>query len=445
MPQQSAPQPQNAFQGGQMYRRKSSSHLRVKIFGVLAAMLLVVGLPVILFVSQTQQKPGTKASTPVSNVALQNAAFSCANAPADIMLVIDRSGSMSNTLGTGGTKISAAITAAKHFIDTISQDTNNRVGLVTFDTTAKLNSALTNNFSAVKTQIGQITPGNTTCTQCGVNTANSEVTKDGRTNIKKVVILLTDGIANTVSGNSNQVAASVAEAAAINAVKAGYAANNTTFFTIGLGNKNGTIETGINEPFLQQIASLTSGQYYYSPNSSQLDGIYQSISSIVGKGSIAGFVYNDINKNTTFDTSDTPLASWKVDLKDNKNATTLATATTDATGAYSFTGVCDASYTVSEELQNGWAQTSPVNPNYYSVTISGGDNHPNKNFGNNTSACGAACTSNTQCSANTSSGCTFCNPTSNTCTAPLSPTPSACLTPAQVQNVKVTCSNCSTQ
>lgn len=445
MPQQNVPQQQTSVPGGQMYRRKSSSHLRVKIFGVLAAMLLVVGLPVVLFVSQTQQKPGTKASTPVSNVALQNAAFSCANAPVDIMLIIDRSGSMSSTLGTGGTKISSAIAAAQHFVDTLSQNTNNRVGLASFSTTSTLDSSLTNNFASVKTKIGQLAANGNTCTECGITTGNQEITKDGRSNIKKVIVLLTDGIANTVSGNLNKVSATVAEGNAITAVKAGYASNNTTFFTIGLGNKNGTIETGINEPFLQQIASLTSGQYYYSPNSSQLDGIYQSISNIVGKGSIAGFVYNDINKNTTFDTSDTALASWKVDLKDNKNATILATATTDATGAYSFIGVCDASYTVSEELQNGWAQTSPVNPNYYSVTISGGDNHPNKNFGNNTSACGAACTSNTQCSANTSSGCTFCNPTSNTCTPPLSPTPSACLTPAQVQNVKVTCSNCSTQ
>src|SRR5437660_457725 len=90
------PQSPNSFQG-QMYRRKSSPHLRVKIFGVLAAMLLIVGLPVVLFVSQNQQKSNTKASTPTNNTALQNAAFSCSNAPVDIMLIIDRSGSMSST------------------------------------------------------------------------------------------------------------------------------------------------------------------------------------------------------------------------------------------------------------------------------------------------------------------------------------------------------------
>lgn len=434
---------QPGFQG-QMYRRKQPSRLRVKIFGVLAAMLLIVGLPVVLFVSQNQQKSNTRASTPVNNTALQNAAFSCSNAPVDIMLIIDRSGSMSNTLGsTSTTKLKAAITAAQTFVTTLSQNTNNRVGLATFSTTSSLDSPLTNNFSSVKTKIGQLSPNGNTCTQCGITTANQEIAKDGRSGIKKVVVLLTDGIANTIPGNTNKVAASTAEAGAITVVKSGYTANNTTFFTIGLGNKDGNIETGINEPFLKQIAALTSGQYYYSPSTSDLDSIYQSISGIVGKGSISGYVFNDINKSSSFDTSDAPLASWKVDLKDSTNTTVLATATTDETGAYTFTGVCDASYKVSEQVQTGWTQTSPTNPNYYSVTISGGDNHPNKNFGNNQSACGSPCTSNTQCSSNTSSGYTYCSPTTNTCTTQPSITPSACVTPGQVQNVKVSCANCS--
>ncbi len=435
----------NSFQG-QMYRRKSSPRLRVKIFGVLAAMLLIVGLPVVLFVSQNQQKSNTKASTPTNNTALQNAAFSCSNAPVDIMLIIDRSGSMSNTLGTTSTtKLKAAITAAQTFVTTLSQNTNNRVGLATFSTTSTLDSALTSDFNSVKTKIGSLTATGNTCTQCGITTANQEVAKDGRSGIKKVVVLLTDGIANTVPGNSNKVAASVAESGAITVVKSGYAANNTTFFTIGLGNKDGNTETGINETFLKQIATLTSGQYYYSPDSSQLNSIYQSISNIVGKGSISGFVYNDINKNVSFDTSDAPLASWTVNLKDSTNASVLATATTDATGAYTFTGVCDASYTVSEVTKTGWTQTSPTNPNYYSVTISGGDNHPDKNFGNIQAACGSPCTSSTQCSNNTTSGCTYCSPSTSTCTTQPSLTPTACVTPGQIQNVKVTCANCSTQ
>jgi hypothetical protein len=56
----------------------------------------------------------------------------------DVMLVFDRSGSMSLDAGTGRSKIEEARDAASLFVQLVQADTGNRVGLVSFSTTASL-------------------------------------------------------------------------------------------------------------------------------------------------------------------------------------------------------------------------------------------------------------------------------------------------------------------
>lgn len=95
--------------------------------------------------------------------------------------------------------------------------------------------------------------------------------------------------------------------------------------------------------------------------------------------SITGTVYNDI-------TGRPGLASWTVQL----TGTVTATAVTDASGNYSFTGLPAGTYSVCEVAQSGWTQTFPpvgATPCVtgglgYSFSLSAGNTALLVNFGN---------------------------------------------------------------
>src|SRR5215469_973970 len=101
-----------------------------------------------------------------------------------------------------------------------SKNTKNRIGLVTFWSKANLVSKLTSNYTSVANALNTKTQ-NGTCAQCGMDTANKEITSDGRTGTKKVVIFLTDGLANWIEGGKGYVSRTTAENATIASVKAG--------------------------------------------------------------------------------------------------------------------------------------------------------------------------------------------------------------------------------
>jgi Mg-chelatase subunit ChlD len=294
----------------------------------------------------------------------------CADSPSNTMLVIDTSGSMS--VASTANKITQAKEAAKNYIDIIDRDTNNLVGLVSYENTATVKSPLTNNYQQVKNQIDTLVAIGSTCTECGILAANREVAKNPNSN-KDVVILLTDGLANFVEGNPNQVETSLAEQRAIAAAVAGHNANGTVFYTIGLGNE-------INAGFLQQIANSTGGKYFASPTASQLSDIYNQISQIIGKGSINGFVFNDANNNRAFDAQEQKLSGWTLQLLTG-GSNTPQTFTSSSSG-FNITGLCDGSYTLKQVVQQGWRQTLPTDLNGYAITILNGNVITDRNFGN---------------------------------------------------------------
>jgi len=294
--------------------------------------------------------------------------------PSDDMLIIDRSGSMNDKVGSSGTKISNAKLAATNFVNIVSQNTNNNLGLVSFATTATLNSQLTNNYSSVKTQINSLSANGNTCIQCAIDMANQEIANHGRQNVKKVIVLLTDGIANTIEGNSNKVSQQAAEQAALTAAQNTHTQQGTIIYTIGLG-------TDVNTSFLQQIASSTGGKYYFSPTTDQLNDIYVQVAQEIAKGSISGFVFNDANNNETFDSTEQKLSGWTIQLFAN-GSTTPTTVTTDSTGSFTFGSLCSGTYTLKEVLQTGWRQTLPANGGSYTINLGSGDTLTDKDFGN---------------------------------------------------------------
>jgi hypothetical protein len=90
-----------------------------------------------------------------------------------------------------------------------------------------------------------------------------------------------------------------------------------------------------------------------------------------------GYKFNDLNGNGTLDTGEPRLSGWEIQLRDAAGVQLIKSATTNTSGAYSFSVMC-GSYRISEVNKEGWIQTSPPT-GYYTVTS--GD-HSFLNFGN---------------------------------------------------------------
>jgi Mg-chelatase subunit ChlD len=300
----------------------------------------------------------------------------CGIANSNTVLIMDRSGSMAEQDGSSGTKIQDAIAAADNFVDLTAANIQNEIGLVSFATTATTNSTLTGNFSSVKTQINSLTASGSTCIQCAIDEASKDLTSGNRSGVKNVIVLLTDGIANTVEGSSSQVSESEAEQAALTAATNAHKNNDAIIFVIGLG-------SDVNTAFLQQLATSTGGQYYFPPTTDNLTDIYSQISQIIAQGSVSGFVYNDANNNGQYDQGEQKLSGWTVQLTNQSTGMTQSYVT-DSTGSFMIPDLCNGTYTLKEVVQPGWVITQPTNPDYYTINITTGNALTDEDFGNTT-------------------------------------------------------------
>ena len=192
----------------------------------------------------------------------------------DVMLSIDTSGSM----GSGpGSRMENAKEAALTFVNNLGSD--DRVGLVTFDTSGSLVQELTSDHSLVADQLQPgsqgITSGGLTMMDAGVDLAADELTNNDR-GVDQVIILLGDGQPNrSARSGSNHVQNAID--AADDAKAAGI-----TIFTIGLGVSSGSTA----QTTLIAMASGSNGTtlYYDTPTGAELDEIYSQISSVILTG-----------------------------------------------------------------------------------------------------------------------------------------------------------------
>ncbi|HWY79071.1 MAG TPA: VWA domain-containing protein, partial [Candidatus Sulfotelmatobacter sp.] len=301
--------------------------------------LTLVGIAYLLIVTPLIISNLQKQQTVRGHAQMITAAQACGIATSNTMLLIDRSGSMNEKDASSGTKISNAKIGANNFIDLTAKNTNNEVGLVSFSSSATIDSPLTSDFMSVKNHINQIQAKNATCIQCAINQASNALTSGKRSNIKNVIVLLTDGIANYVEGTNKQVSQSQAEQATLTAAANAHKANDTIIFTIGLG-KN------VNASFLKQLATTTGGQYYFPPSSNNLNDIYTQISQIIAQGSISGYVFNDANNNGQYDPGEQKLSGWTLQLTQQGAAS--QTITTDSTGSFIIPKLCNGTYNLKE-------------------------------------------------------------------------------------------------
>jgi len=207
----------------------------------------------------------------------------------DVMLIIDRSGSMQ------GTPLQDAKNAAKAFVDmmNLSPD-HDRVGVVSFETSAALNHALSSNGTSVKDAIDALSTAGFTNIGDGIKRANDELTENGRADAAWIAILLTDGLPNRPLGSTSSFSEPDA-AYARDAAQQGRSAG-VTLYTIGLGSDvshyflddQPSTQHAYNpgdaagHPYTQHgLAYVGGGRYYAAPTSAELEQIYQGIAGVI--------------------------------------------------------------------------------------------------------------------------------------------------------------------
>ena len=115
--------------------------------------------------------------------------------PLDIMVVIDVSGSMEDDRYPHMNPMTDAKNAAKAFVD-LNNPAVTRIGLVSYSDQFTLERGLTSNFNAVKTSINGLTADGCTNSEGGVYAARRELVQNGREDATPIIVFLTDGWPN---------------------------------------------------------------------------------------------------------------------------------------------------------------------------------------------------------------------------------------------------------
>ena len=112
--------------------------------------------------------------------------------PIDVVLVVDRSGSMQWTDSSGNVRLTSAKTAASTFIDQMNPD-RDRVGLVSFSSATTLDRYLTEDFASVKSTLQSLRAEGATQLRRAIYEAVRMQQQQGRPEAVKAIIVMTDG------------------------------------------------------------------------------------------------------------------------------------------------------------------------------------------------------------------------------------------------------------
>lgn len=259
--------------------------------------------------------------------------------PVDIALVLDVSGSMSNSMG-GTSKLVALKKAAKKFLTNtanknaaIAANGNKiRVSLVKFASDAQIVNDLTDNMNTLRASVDALQAGGATRADYGLEKANA-VLANARTNAKKVVVFFTDGEPNSHSGFDDDVA----DAAVKNAKT--LKDSRTTIYSVGVFSKANPSDTsGRFNAYMNAVSSnypnattyrklgtrVDGGNYYMiASNSEGLSKVFEDIQqTITTTNGYTGVTIQDtLSKYAEFADADHPAQTAKVVTNGGANVT----------------------------------------------------------------------------------------------------------------------------
>lgn len=206
--------------------------------------------------------------------------------PTDVMLALDRSGSMCQD--SHGLMLNCPNSGSPHQPMTSVKDAGNvfqdlfapgwaRMGLVSFSTDATLDQPLTADFgpgSALETAVNNVYPSGYTNIGDALHDSIAELKlgPGARPGAFQVIVLLSDGVPNRCGGGASCSSVAAANYARAKAQEA--AAQNITVYTIGLGDN-------VDEFLMQEIADIGGGTYINSPTAAELDATFDTIASLI--------------------------------------------------------------------------------------------------------------------------------------------------------------------
>ena len=183
----------------------------------------------------------------------------------DVVLDFDRSGSMGWEAG----KLEGAKIAGKAFIDLLEKPTGwwifktdrDKVGLVSFASSATLDGHLTSDFDDAKNVINGYSAGGGTNMGDALIKSIDEIETNGREGTIRSILYLTDGMTNTGPTPDEILNILVPQA------------NDAGIFiyTLGYG-------SDVDSAFLSQVANKGNGKYYFAPDRANLTKIYIELS-----------------------------------------------------------------------------------------------------------------------------------------------------------------------
>ncbi|MFQ5459239.1 MAG: VWA domain-containing protein, partial [Anaerolineae bacterium] len=195
---------------------------------------------------------------------------------ADIVLVVDVSGSME------GDKLAAARSAVQTFVGLMDL-TQHQVGLVAFETTARVMVGLTTNPGAIVNAAQSLVALGGTDIAAGIDAALGELSgPNRRPRAKPIIVLMTDGKPTAVTGAAVVAASDRARYMRSPAACRGTMTCAVTLYAIGLG--------GDVDQDMLRIVATTPELYFYAPQPSELEAVYSLIARRIHATELMKFV-----------------------------------------------------------------------------------------------------------------------------------------------------------